>query len=89
MYCKFSACAQECARDLARHKQCSVGLFACDNIARRDFMIAIDRPYACHIFTVLIIHTFDAFKFEIKTFIQPFGNFIKGALVRDLRRSSA
>ena len=30
-------------------------------------------------FTVLIIHTFDALKFEIKTFIQPFSNFIKGA----------
>ena len=28
---------------------------------------------------ILIIHTFDALELEIKTFIQPFANFIKGA----------
>ena len=59
---------------------------SCVTIARLDFMIGF------HLFTDLIIHTFDSLKFEIKTFIQPFANFIKrcallGALVRDLRRS--
>ena len=39
---------------------------SCVTIARREFV-------------VLIIHTLDALKFEIKAFIQPFANFIKGA----------
>ena len=60
-------CAQKCARDFARHKQCSDGPLVC------DFVIGLSY------FTVLIIHTFDALKLEIKTFIQPFANFIKGA----------
>ena len=42
---------------------------SCVTIARRDF-------------TVLIIHTCDALKFEINTFIQPFANFIKRCLSR-------
>ena len=46
---------------------------SCVTIARRHFMIGFSY------FTVLINHTFDALKFEIKTFIQPFANFIKGA----------
>ena len=42
-------------------------------IARRDLVIGLSY------FTVLIIHTIDSFKFEIKTFIQPFANLLKGA----------
>ena len=48
---------------------------SCVTIVRRDF-IWIDRLV---IFLVLTIHTFDGLKFEIKTFIQPFANYIKGA----------
>ena len=46
---------------------------SCVTIARRDVMIGLSY------FTVVIIHTFDALKFEIKTFSQPFANFLKGA----------
>ena len=47
---------------------------SCVTIARRDFMIGLS-----YLFTVLIFHTFDSSTFEIKTFIQPFANVIKGA----------
>ena len=46
---------------------------SCVTIARRDFMIGLSSFYS------LLIHTFDSLKFEIKTFIQPFANFIKAA----------
>ena len=68
------ACAQECARALARHKQCSVGHFVCDNsIAHRDFMISLSYLYSFNNSHFLFL------QFEIKKFIQPFANFIKGA----------
>ena len=46
---------------------------SCVTIARRDFMVGLSYH------TVLIILTSDDLKFEIKTFIQQFSNFIKGA----------
>ena len=46
---------------------------SCVTSAHRDFTIGLSS------FTVVIIHTFDCLKFEIKPFIQPFANFINGA----------
>ena len=36
-------------------------------------------PLGLSCVTVLVIHSFDSLKFEIKTFIQPFSNCIEGA----------
>ena len=46
---------------------------SCVTTAHRDFMIGLSSFYS------LIIHTFDALKFDIETCIQPFANFTKGA----------
>ena len=63
-----------CPRMRARScpKQVPLDL-SCVTIARRDFMVGLSYH------TVLIILISDALKFEIKTFIQQFSNFIKGA----------